>query len=369
MKKRFFFICLMMCLFTKQSFAELQIVYFGGGEAAAPNDRAFDESFQSVYKASIVRNTKADFYYLDSIAKGLPSDSKRSIKTFSQETFDTKIQQLKSDILNGKLKKEDQILLYFDTHARVSEKGEYQILADDKWVDPKAVQDLMNLAEKKGIKLGLVGETCFSGQLIKSFENRNICIITAAQSDKVGFKGDGNRFAKKLSENIGNTNLEEIYLKSRLEAKVTQNPSQPMISTPVGGLIHQWMKPINYSVTIDGDLTFELSKPICRNFDAGLSELKGRVEALNQTVATQMGNSKNEQKYKTQIQKIEKDIRTYQSLYDMLKMNSESKDELLKKMAILSGKIASSERELYDMAYRDLSDLVKGSNPCRDFKL
>lgn len=160
---------------------------------------------------------------------------------FTQEAFERMITEYENKINNGTVKTGDQLLVYISTHGAMKQGNErtHQIsatgasaadlnsLRDAKLVSMDRLQRLINLAEQKGVKLGIMDFSCHSGNSL-ALQNPNTCIITASGPNHFGYANWGDRFTSNMARG---KNLEEVFLETFQRRNET---AFPMISTPVG---------------------------------------------------------------------------------------------------------------------------------------
>lgn len=179
---------------------------------------------------------------------------------FTETNYKTILADIKDQILSGKITSGDQLLLNFNTHGAMhstwsGEKSHRiafgQSSATDlvnlngaSTISMDSIQEIINLAEEKNIKLAILDFSCFSGNTLK-LAGPHTCIISAAGENQFGYIATidlkfssialafSGIFTKKMEKG---KNLEEIFLKARAEGSC---PDYPMISTPEGRSIDQ----------------------------------------------------------------------------------------------------------------------------------
>lgn len=305
---------ILILIISCNAIGKTNIVYFGGGDSDVKSDEMFDDSLKGIIAYSKKNPVKTDLFYRSKLPADVQKTDSESIKKFNQKNFDNKIEQLKSDIQNGKYSPSDQLLVYIDTHGNYDkENDKYTIYADDAEIDPKKLKELVQLAHQKNIKLGLVAQTCYSENLI-DFESTNVCVISASKKDRVGFYLDGYNLIRNIEKSNGNSNLEEIFLKSRFESKNDFSPAQPVISTAVGKYVDGILQP-THNVIGDHDSAKKIvNSEICKNFSANYNKMTESIymhdEILRELQEKDTGNSKKE------IDLIKKYSQEYQMYYD-----------------------------------------------------
>lgn len=162
---------------------------------------------------------------------------------FTQENYAKLIENYKKKILNGDIKSGDQLMIIVNTHGAAKSAGQLthkisasgsaatdlNLLSGSKLVSMDDLQELVKLTNDRGINLGIVDLSCHSGNTMALKENApNTCIVTASGPVHYGFAGAVAFTDKFLAALRPGTNLEEAFLKARLESK---DAAYPMIST------------------------------------------------------------------------------------------------------------------------------------------
>lgn len=261
------------------------LVYFGGGSSNQEADSMFDSSFKDWLQYSKGRFGDREFYYRRKLPDSLPENTGKDVRPISAQAFNNKIKSLVNDITNGKIRSGEKLLLVLDTHGGI-DSGKYRVTTDE---DTAAVdlQDLIKVAEQKHVKLGIVGDTCYSGQLLK-YSSSSACIITLTKPDRVGWKNDSDMFSFYLKNSAGHTNLEDAYLTSRVG---TVAISQPMISTEVGKQVDQILNLLKPMIVASVDLENDLKRPSCPNLLFGFDRLEKNIRDLKIPLSLVVGDS------------------------------------------------------------------------------
>lgn len=162
-------------------------------------------------------------------------------RPFIESSFDSIIKDYEQKIESGRITSGDQLILYISTHGARQfgeEKSHSVSLTGGEAVDLNdlkgastvsldKLQGLISLAEKKGVKLGILDFSCHSGNAL-SLKNPNTCIVSASGPNHFGYASFGRTFASRLKK--GKT-LEDVFLETM---KSRDEPSFPMISSPKG---------------------------------------------------------------------------------------------------------------------------------------
>lgn len=418
-------ILLFLILPVSPVFATKHLVYFGGGNSAVESDAMFDQGLKDMMEYADKASWKSEFYFRKSVPKEMSAHKDR-IKTFTPETFQKRIEGIKADIRQGRIKAGEQLMLYLDSHGILDEKGNYLISVDRQRVETESLKGLIQLAEEKNIKLGIVGMTCYSGSLLR-FKTANTCIVTIAPPDKVGFSDDSFYLSKNTLLQANKTNLEDVYLRSRRHGNDYYSPAQPMISTEAGIMADQALAPLKSGIYDAYDLSREQRQPVCRNMSLEIESLNQKLNHLAKVVEFSSGNLDLPAEYKgpgnivdlKRVQKLQDKLKAYEVFYQetaktshlqnsqvcgkndlclrafaadifvprseeerrwleevksseaykKYKAGTKNQETLLQRMRELSLEIAKEERDLYDQLYKLASQKTAGPNPCRDFKL
>ena len=355
--------------------AENHLVYFGGGKSTSPSDDMFDSSLKHSLAYSKASGWKSEYHYRQSLPRDLAPDDYGKVKNdFSPQVFNDKINELTAAIKTGKIKRGEQLLVFIDTHGDLTVDGKLVGRSDAGSVDLEQLQILIRAAEEKGVKLGIIGATCYSGSLMK-YRSPNTCLITTAQPDKVSFGVDA-RILLSARKNLGKTNLEELYLETREKtdsAEIRDNraqPSQPMISTNAGIAADEMLSPLKKAIVHDEDRETIYRKSVCEDPALTAMKLDKSFRDVEVTIAGSFYDSQ-EKALPLLKEKIE-EFNNLQNefLADKSIKRSESETKKMnKRLNELSWEIARIERQAYTKAYKKISDQDKEPNPCRDFKL
>ncbi len=171
------------------------------------------------------------------------------IQPFSEDSLRKTIDEYKAKILLGEITSKDQILLMINTHGSAKQgkekthiisagKGEvvdFNKLKGSTSISLDPLEELVELTNKNGIKLGIIDLSCHSGNTLALKKNApNTCIITATGPNHYAFAGPGT-FATNFMDNVrpGRT-LEQAFLNARDSSTQSE---YPMISTDEGEAI------------------------------------------------------------------------------------------------------------------------------------
>jgi hypothetical protein len=359
-----------------QAQAENHLVYFGGGKTAnLPYDDMFDYSLKQSLAYGKASGWKSEYHYRQSLPRDLaPEDYSKVKNDFSSKVFNDKIRELTVAIKMGKIRRGEQLLVFIDTHGVLNEDGKLVGISDPGNVDLEKLKFLIRAAEQKGVKLGIIGATCYSGSLMK-YRSPNTCLITTAQPDKVSF-GIDSRLLVSARKNLGNTNLEELYLEAREKTDTVEirmnraQPSQPMISTNAGIAADEMLSPLKNVIIHDVDREAIYNKSLCENPALAAMKLNKNFSDVEVMVSGFFYDS--EEKALPLLKEKIEEFNNLQNefLADKSVKRSESETKKMNtRLNELSWEIARIERQVYTKAYKKVSEQDKEPNPCRDFKL
>lgn len=207
-------------------------VYYmgGGGESEFKNSTMFDYSFHKFQKIES-RGWDANYLFDDThfYSRKLLNDVKEKGKPFTSKNALNMLDQIEKDLKNSNLK-DSQILIIIDTHGSLK-KGKYKIATSDGEIEILSqLNRIKNLAKTKGVKIGIIGSTCFSGNLI-ALGDDNTCVITDSVPEAAAFN-DSSELNSSLISSFEIKNLEQLHLAARYNRNFFV--SQPLISTPEG---------------------------------------------------------------------------------------------------------------------------------------
>lgn len=314
-----------LCLFLLSSFpqafaANYSYLIGGGGEAG--DSTIFDYEINSF--SYINKFTDNQKIYFDgghallekNIASNFPNVKNNHFREADYLKF---LADLKENLSSGKIKKGDQVLVSLFSHGAEKEAGvtshkvavkkdqqgegiNLQNLQGAEIVSLDDLKDIVKLAEDKGVKLGIIDQSCYGGATTALAKNlKNVCILSGTNdlipNISLNTATTNPEFQKKLGMtkssieafsdalNKPNTNLEEVYL-SVLEN--TRTLVSPMSSLETMGEIEDQL---NSLLSTKIDLFKTITKMvkyededfigIChekKDFDSALTILKKQIE-------------------------------------------------------------------------------------------
>ena len=296
--------------------AENYLSYLGGGgEPKASTTTMFDDNLKDLNTFSSENknwNLELKFNGGHTATEALMSSGFQSAsakKPFEKSSLKETIESYTREINSGKIKSGDQLLVMINSHGGAATDASKshlitagavegvlntQTLAGATGVvNLDQLQDLITLANTKGIKLGIIDFSCHSGNSLK-LANEKTCVISAAGPEHFSFTVFASDFTKNMK---AGKSLEQIFLETRLS---TADTSYPMISTAAGQEINAKLYPklspyLNYDADQLKAVSRKLSdyvqlaagSPQLCNNDENLLALKRQLEELKQSMSAQ----------------------------------------------------------------------------------
>lgn len=226
---------------------KIHIAIAGGGEAR-DKENQFDSSLPGI--AGLAQKgweTRLHYDFGHPSTKPLTAKLKLSslteMRPLAGDEVSATFLELKARLLSteSRFKKGDQILISIDSHGSKGPDGNHYVsLAGDGVMNlVPYIKVLIPLAQKKGIKLGLVFDSCFSGNAIQEIERTlattsNVCLISSSAVDRIsyGAMDSDSTFAGMIQSS---KTLEEGFLAYRTKLTgLNTVPHLPSISSTAG---------------------------------------------------------------------------------------------------------------------------------------
>lgn len=229
-KRLLYFILLSSAI---QAWAKKEILIIGGGGEPAGETTIFDDSVRNLGKLSKSAGWTPTVVFNGGHrqSEGIAKDVGGS-KTYSGTlaNIDKQLALLKQKIQNGTLKKGDQLMIAVNTHGADKRGNEltHSVAAKDGLFNVDRLKEVRDLAEKKGVQLAILDNSCYSGYTIKLGTDKT-CVMSAA-STNVGYSNAASMLTWNMRPGL---NLEEVFFGARL-SKQGISPGTPQISTPAG---------------------------------------------------------------------------------------------------------------------------------------
>ncbi len=229
--------------------AENHLLMIGGGGEPKEKKTIFDNGLNKFSKNLKKSKWKYEVSFNGGHKKTEKILAKRYSKgiapttSFTQSNYVDLIESYRNKILTGQIKSGEQLMIIINSHGAERNNGEnthsiatsggvalnLATLSGASLVSLDNLQEIVNLTNERGIKLGIVDLSCHSGTILALKKNApNTCIVTATGPDHWGFTGPkkfSNNFLTALKPGV---NLEDAFLKARLESN---DSGYPMIST------------------------------------------------------------------------------------------------------------------------------------------
>lgn len=252
MRKTLTSVCFLLCMNAQGSD---QLYYLGGGGEGTKTSTIFDYNISNVQ--NITSSHKLDYQISfngghrdteDKLRAHFPSNK---VTNFTEKNFNERLKEIERKLMRGEIKPTEKLLLIIDSHGAESNK---ELTHSISLANNKQVKDLNNLngsdsvsldrlkkivdlAEAKGVKLGIVDFSCHSGSTLNLAKklSQNTCVISSTGPHHYGYAGSrvfADLFMKELAK--PHMNLEAAFLKARKNAI---DAGYPMISTPMHQMI------------------------------------------------------------------------------------------------------------------------------------
>ena len=230
---------------TQLVYAENHLLLLGGGGEPEGKETSFDDILTAA--GSSLKNLQWNY---DISFNGGHSNTEDIIKNnfsksispptrFTSKNYEKIIEDYKLKINKGQIKSGDQLMIFINSHGGERESGQLSHtisaskhldnLEASKDIDLDSLQEIIELTNKKGIKLGIVDASCFAGNTLALKKSApNTCIVTATGPEHYSFGGESGftyYFFKEIKPGLS---IEEVFLNARLSSS---DPAYPMIST------------------------------------------------------------------------------------------------------------------------------------------
>ncbi|WP_373998636.1 hypothetical protein [Bdellovibrio bacteriovorus] len=215
------------------AWAKKEIVFFGGGGEPDGQTTIFDATYGNFAPFREGSGWKARSYFDGGhhISEALAEDMfKGANKPMTAENMKAEVASLKKRIQSGDLKSGDQLLITVATHGAKQKDGQrtHSVATTDNEFNMDELKQLRDLAEAKGVQLGIVDMSCHSGP-VTSLGSDKTCVVSMG-GEGVAWNVSGDKFGQLLTK--GNS-LESAFLASRKDPKALVLGA-PQISTDAG---------------------------------------------------------------------------------------------------------------------------------------
>lgn len=247
-------LALLALMISSATFAKNYMALMGGGGEPTGDKTIFDDEIKGVSFFLKNNNWSPTVSYngghknTEGILKPLQSKMSSPITRFTANNYEKIISEYEQKIKSGQITRGDQVVLYIASHGAINagkdtthkistsgEKAQDLIhLTGSKLVSLDRLKNLSQLAQSKGIKLGIIDMSCHSGST-QVLANSNTCVISSTGPNHFAWGGTPTTFAAQFSRNMKKgQSLEDVFINAN---KVKSDVSFPMISSPAGKAI------------------------------------------------------------------------------------------------------------------------------------
>lgn len=256
-------------LLSPIAMAANHLVLIGGGGEPKGQNTIFDRDLKSLGENSTFNDWKKTVIFNGghSSTERLMSDKFKDANitpNFTRANYDSFLKDTINKIKSGEIKPGDQMLINILTHGAEREKNKekshrialsggslnnYETLSGTPTVSLDTLQELINVADQKGVKLGIANLSCFSGNLL-NLDKKSACLIAQSipesysmasieDSNPASFFYNKTGFASNFFNKIkkGST-LEEAFLAGRKNNRMLD---YPLISTPTNDEVNKFL--------------------------------------------------------------------------------------------------------------------------------
>jgi len=251
-------------LFSTSLFGASHMLVIGGGGEPNKSTTIFDYELKNASNFVQRSNWQTKITFngghseTEKIAQQFASKSSGRNTSFTPESYEALISEYERKMQSGQIKSGDQILLMISSHGseRVGNQkthyisttdnhkqgvSNYRTLDGSSTVSLDRLERLTQLAESKGIKLGILDFSCHSG-VTQKLANKNTCVISSTGPEHYSWGGTNSTFAAKFTESMrSGRSLEDVFLEA---VKNKRDTGYPMISSPIGQEIQETMYPL-----------------------------------------------------------------------------------------------------------------------------
>lgn len=242
---------LLILLVCSTTYAKNYMALMGGGGEPAGDKTIFDDEIKGVSFFLKNNNWSPTISYngghkkTEEILKPLQTKMSSPITRFTPNNYEKIISEYEQKIKSGQITRGDQVVLYISSHGainagkdtthKISTSGERAKdlihLTGSQLVSLDRLKNLSQLAQSKGIKLGIIDMSCHSGST-QALANSNTCVISSTGPNHFAWGGTPTTFAAQFARNMKKgQSLEDTFIKAN---KVKSDVSFPMISSPAG---------------------------------------------------------------------------------------------------------------------------------------
>lgn len=300
------FIIYFSLLISPLAMAEEKHLYvMGAGGEPAGSDTIFDRNVKTLGKFSSSSSWKTTVSVNGGHSKteSIVRDSfgrSKNLGSFKQESYDQMLGDMLTKMNNGTLKSGDKLMVVIESHgaqARSDLKsheiafsgGAAQNLDDLKGAPMTSLdrlEEVVKLAEEKGVKLAILDMSCYSGNTIK-LAGPKTCVVSSSGTDHASYNSGPISFSKTFSEAMlinmkEGKNLEDLYINAK---DATREPEYPMISTEAGNIASKYLyelilPQLLYNKDLKNHFTRQYGKT-SEELNARICEIDNKFEEAN----------------------------------------------------------------------------------------
>jgi hypothetical protein len=255
------------CVIAASQEVSKEFYYFGGGGEPEGDSTIFDNELTPIGKFINSSDWKSTISFNGGHAKTEKLIKKKmskaqNIGSFTKANYNKLIDEMILKIQSGKLKKGDQLMVSINSHGSMNNGEKTHLIASSgkaatnmlslsgsEAVNLDRLEEVINLASEKGVKLAIIDQSCFSGNLL-NIKNDKVCLISATGKDQFSYSkaptnqlyldylisSEENTFTRKFNKQLKKgRNLEDIFLMARSDGI---HADFPMISTSEGRTIN-----------------------------------------------------------------------------------------------------------------------------------
>ncbi|KHD88558.1 MAG: hypothetical protein OM95_08620 [Bdellovibrio sp. ArHS] len=239
------------------AWAKKEIVFFGGGGEPDGQTTIFDSTYGNFapFKQGSGWTARSYFDGGHHISEALAQDMfKGKNKPMTAKNMNAEIASLKQRIQKGDLKSGDQLLITVATHGVKQKEGQrtHSVTTTDDDFNMDELKALRDLAEAKGVRLGIVDMSCHSGP-VTALGSDKTCVVSMG-GEGVSWNISGDKFGQLLTK--GNS-LEDAFLASRRDPQAVVLGT-PQISSDAGRRAYNATKFLKGAL-LDADQLYESS--------------------------------------------------------------------------------------------------------------
>lgn len=277
----------------------------------------------------------------------------KATSPFNKKELDKTLKDAEDKIQSGQIKPGDQMMIIITTHGLPNDGSEvtHQIAVNDGDVSVAKLQQVKELAEKKGVRLAIIDTSCYGSESLTLASDKTCVISMSDQTTSNSL--DGHTFFEGLG---AEKNLEDAFLEGRTKADIST--AQPQISTETGRFLRNKLKALSRAaqdsrgLVVDGKV-----QDSCKYNQKNIDDLKALLTEINSG-----DDIKNDPQTSEWMKTLEVHRKKELEVYRLIEQVKKSDTELCYKMSEVYQKCRKmSELEVMLSAYED--DVAKKNDP------